>query len=250
MLMSFGKIFGTVFGAAGGKGYAGELKVSLRAWLALPKSTYRPLHNVTLPAPDGTTQIDHIFVSRYGVFVVETKNMGGWIFGARADRYWTQAFKGRSNFRFQNPLRQNYRHVKAVERTLSRLGLSRDIIHSVVVFAGDARLKTEMPTNVTVGRNFTAYIRSFRKTVLSEQQASAAFHAIQSECLSASADMHRQHLRDVSERKRHGAPLRCPRCGKDMMLRTVRRGPNVGRQFWGCSGFPACRYTTRHGKCP
>jgi len=130
--MSLGKIFGAALGTAGGKGYAGELKVSLTAWFALPKSTYRPLHNVTLPAPDGTTQIDHIFVSRYGVFVVETKNMGGWIFGSERDRYWTQAFKGRSNVRFQNPLRQNYRHVKAVERTLSGLGVSRDIIHSVV----------------------------------------------------------------------------------------------------------------------
>ena len=37
--------------------------------------------------PDGTTQIDHIFVSHYGVFVVETKNTSGWIFGNERDRH-------------------------------------------------------------------------------------------------------------------------------------------------------------------
>ena len=79
--MSFGRILGALFGTASGKGYMGEAKVSVTAWLALPKSTYTPFHDVTLPTPDGTTQIDHIFVSRFGIFVVETKNMGGWIFG-------------------------------------------------------------------------------------------------------------------------------------------------------------------------
>ena len=64
------------------KGFVGEKIVSLGAMLALPSSTYVPFHNVTLPAPDGMTQIDHLFVSRYGLFVVETNNMSGWIFGS------------------------------------------------------------------------------------------------------------------------------------------------------------------------
>jgi uncharacterized C2H2 Zn-finger protein len=34
---------------------------------------------------------------------------------------------------------------------------------------------------------------------------------------------------------------RCPRCGKEMVLRTARRGPYAGNQFWGCSGYPACK---------
>lgn len=62
------------------------MRRSAPAWFALPKSTYTPFHDVTLPTPDGTTQIDHIFVSRFGVFVVETKNMGGWIFGGVTSR--------------------------------------------------------------------------------------------------------------------------------------------------------------------
>lgn len=35
----------------------------------------------------------------------------------------------------------------------------------------------------------------------------------------------------------------CPRCGKDLVLRRAKRGPNAGGQFWGCSGYPECRHT-------
>lgn len=75
--------------------------------LALPSVTYVRFHDVMLPTPDGTTQIDHVFVSRFGVFVVETKNMAGWIFGSERGRRWTQVLPGGRKTSFQNPLRQN-----------------------------------------------------------------------------------------------------------------------------------------------
>lgn len=84
------------------KGLVGESLVKLAAKLRLPASKYHRLHNVTLPTPDGTTQIDHIFVSRYGIFVVETKNMKGWIFGGERQAQWTQKIY-KKTFKFQNP---------------------------------------------------------------------------------------------------------------------------------------------------
>ena len=36
--------------------------------------------------------------------------------------------------------------------------------------------------------------------------------------------------------------LICPKCGKQLVLRTARRGANAGRQFYGCSNFPKCRF--------
>lgn len=243
--MSFGRIVGALFGTASGKGYIGESKVTAAAWLALPKSTYTRFHDVTLPTPDGTTQVDHIFVSRFGIFVVETKNMRGWIFGGERDRQWTQVFKGGKKFRFQNPLRQSYRHIKAVEGVLGGLGVPRGAVRTVVAFVGDARLKTEMPANVTVGAGFVSYVRSFREPILSHDQKLAACRAIESGGLPSSGATRRQHVRRLKAQNRPGAPRKCPRCGKDMVLRTTRRGPNVGRRFWGCSGYPACRYTRR-----
>jgi restriction system protein len=38
----------------------------------------------------------------------------------------------------------------------------------------------------------------------------------------------------------------CPKCERLMVLRTARKGENVGSQFWGCSGFPACRHRERY----
>lgn len=35
----------------------------------------------------------------------------------------------------------------------------------------------------------------------------------------------------------------CPKCGKPLVLRTAHSGPNAGSQFWGCSAYPACRFT-------
>ena len=40
----------------------------------------------------------------------------------------------------------------------------------------------------------------------------------------------------------HGVQLKaCPKCGKEMVLRTAKKGPHAGKQFWGCSNFPNCR---------
>ena len=241
--MTLGRILGALFGTASGKGFMGETKVSAAARLALPTSAYTRFHNVTLPVPDGTTQIDHVFVSRFGVFVVETKNMGGWIFGNEHDRQWTQVFRSGGKHRFQNPLRQNHRHVKAVEAALADLRLPPAAVHSVVVFVGKAELKTRMPDHVTEGMGFATYIRSFRSPVMTEDQVAAACRRIESESLLKSRATDRRHVRELRSRERLDAPRKCARCGRDMVLRRTRSGPNAGRRFWGCTGFPACRYT-------
>ncbi|HEH9590678.1 TPA: nuclease-related domain-containing protein, partial [Pseudomonas aeruginosa] len=114
------------------KGHIGELLVRLFAHWQLDKQIYRGLHNVTLNTPDGTTQIDHVFLSPYGIFVLETKNMSGWIFGGEKQAQWTQKLYKRT-FKFQNPLRQNYKHLKALEATL---GVSPEHLYSVITFVG------------------------------------------------------------------------------------------------------------------
>jgi hypothetical protein len=67
-----------------------------------------------------------------GVFVIETKNMTGWIFGGAEQNEWTQKIFKVSH-RFQNPLRQNYKHVKTIE---TLLGLPSEALFFAVVFVG------------------------------------------------------------------------------------------------------------------
>jgi restriction system protein len=99
------------------KGWIGELQVNLITKFSLNKDIYHLIKNVTIPVDGGTTQIDHVIISRFGVFVVETKNLKGWIFGKERDAYWTQKLY-RHPEKFQNSLRQNYRHTKALSEIL------------------------------------------------------------------------------------------------------------------------------------
>jgi hypothetical protein len=99
----------------------------------LDKDMYTVINNVTIPSNGSTshTQIDHIVVSRYGVFCIETKSHKGWIFGSENRKYWTQVLYEK-HFQLYNPLRQNFAHVQALKLLLG-VNLKRSII-SIIVF--------------------------------------------------------------------------------------------------------------------
>ncbi len=118
-----------------------ELRRRYRDWMLI--------NDVMLPSGQGTTQIDHILVSPSAVFLIETKEMSGWVFGKPGQKQWTQLFMAgrrsrkagiKSNkFKFYNPLLQNEGHAKA----LVRHGIvDRWLLRPIVAFVGDAHLKT------------------------------------------------------------------------------------------------------------
>jgi hypothetical protein len=226
-----------IFKSPFGKGYLGELLVRLLARLMLDKDIYHRADNVTLSTPGGTTQIDHVFVSRFGIFVLETKNMKGWIFGGENQAQWTQQLYKQS-FKFQNPLRQNAKHVMALEAALQ---MPPDTIHSIVTFVGGSSFKTPMPPNVTNGARFIAYIKSFREPVFTESEVSDLLQRIQSERLAPTFATHLAHVEHLKSRLSPGAERLCPKCGSPLVLRTAKSGKRAGTQFWGCSTFPKCR---------
>ena len=156
------------------KGWLGEAAISIAKKIALDGDVYLAVNNVTIVTSNGTTQIDHIIVSRYGIFVIETKNMEGWIFGTETQPKWTQSFR-KSKFQFQNPLHQNYRHIKALEEFL---GLPSSMFHSVVYFVGEScELKTAMPDNVICGGPF-GYIKAKTAVLMLDEQVHEIEQAI------------------------------------------------------------------------
>lgn len=221
------------------KGFFGEVMVNLAAKLFLNKDNYHLIKNVTLPTEDGTTQIDHIIVSRYGIFVIETKNMKGWIFGSANQKTWTQKIYKHTN-KFQNPLYQNYKHTKTLETCL---GLSEGKIFSLVVFVGDSTFKTDMPDNVTYAGGYVRFIKSKKDVVLTDEQVLSTIARIESGRLTPSFKTQREHVNHVKsaqEVKRNGSL--CPKCGSELILRVAKKGPNIGKEFMACSGFPKCRF--------
>ncbi|HSH87150.1 MAG TPA: nuclease-related domain-containing protein [Methylophilus sp.] len=178
------------------KGHIGESLVKLNARLYLDMSIYHGVHNVTLETEDGTTQIDHIFVSKFGVFVVETKNYKGWIFGNERQSTWTQKLY-KKTYKFQNPLRQNYKHLKALE---SILEVPSGILKPVIVFMGDSTFKTEMPNNVTYARGYTNYILSFNKPILDDAEVSRLLNIIKFKRLKPTFKTNRAHVKNLRAR--------------------------------------------------
>ncbi|EAQ96911.2 Nuclease-related protein domain protein [Congregibacter litoralis KT71] len=107
------------------KGRVGEWAVQSKLGAGLDSSTYTVLQDVTLPTARGTTQIDHIVLSPFGIFVIETKNWSGALYGSLDQAKWTQAFGRGKKVSVQNPFRQNYAHVKAVVRSVGIRGVHR-----------------------------------------------------------------------------------------------------------------------------
>lgn len=100
------------------RGWIGEKKTSLMLWLSLNRKKYRRFNHVIIPSKNGTTQIDHLIVSEFGVFIVETKNKKGWIFGSTNKPTWTQVLYNH-RYTFQNPLRQTFRQKKILSAFLN-----------------------------------------------------------------------------------------------------------------------------------
>ncbi|MFK3736621.1 NERD domain-containing protein [Massilia sp. TN1-12] len=234
------------------KGWVGETILHTGLRLLLPSARYHLMRNVTLPTKDGSTQIDHVVVSRHGVFVIETKNYGGWIFGKPEDKMWTQKFPGRSSA-FQNPLRQNDKHV----RTLAELtGLDDNALFSQIVFVGNCTFKTPMPANVGKLAACLAAIRGRDDVLLSDGEVAQVLDRIRTGRLAPTRATHKAHVRHVQALlagKRAGgtraAPTAraqdrgdCPACGGAVDEYTYKTGAKAGQSFHGCTRFPACTY--------
>jgi hypothetical protein len=160
---------------------------------------YHLLNHVTLPLENGSTQVDHVLVSRFGIFVIETKDYGGWIFAAADDRYWTQVFYG-NRFRFQNPLRQNYGHVRAIQKLLEFL--PSDAFRSLVVFTGNAKFKKTVPEGVFTLKGLLAYLEGQTVQVMSINRVRVCVGSLETARFSISKETDVQHVQRL--RRRYG----------------------------------------------
>ena len=118
-----------------------ELRQRYRDWILID--------NIMLPSGQGTTQIDHILVSPSAVFLIETKDMNGWVFGSPGNRQWTQSYAAghwsrkagikSKQFKFYNPLWQNEGHAKSL---VGPGTVDRRLLRPIVIFVGDSEMKT------------------------------------------------------------------------------------------------------------
>ena len=247
------------------KGWLGEWLVNRSLAKIVDKSseTSFRFNDVLLATPDGTTQIDHVLLTNKGLFVIETKNMKGWIFGSANQKRWTQQIY-RHKSSFQNPLHQNYKHTQTLRALLD---LDSSVVHSIVVFVGGVQFKTPMPANVIGRHKLASYINGIQETVFTPSELLRLNEQLSQGKLESSFTASRNHIKHVRELKKTAKkPMsndrlseeketiveqipvaqdntNCPRCNEALVLREAKKGPNKGNRFYGCSSFPKCRYT-------
>ena len=182
------------------KGKVGEFAVALHVKLYLKDPEYILLNDCTLPdEQSGTTQIDHILLSPYGIFIIETKNYKGWIFGSERQKLWTQKIFKKS-YKFQNPLHQNYKHQKVLEQVLADI-ITPEYLHSIVVFMPDCEFKTDMPVNVFRGAAWVDYVKNFKAEVIPAMKLKRIQLRIEKEVLEKSWKNNRIHVENLKQRK-------------------------------------------------
>ena len=215
-----------------------------------------------------TTEIDLIYITQKGIFVFESKNYSGWIFGDEASNYWTASLPNGQKNRFYNPVKQNAAHLKWL-RTV--VGESIPLF-SIVVFSERCELK-----KVTVSSNTVWVIKrdhtyaTVRKIwdqspdVLDIALIDRIYEQL-SEMRQMDQSVKQRHIENIKRKYKtpqskaatypassanvptgtDGGRI-CPRCGAALVLRTAKKGTNAGKQFYGCSAFPKCRYTEQIG---
>lgn len=100
------------------------------------------LFNVYLPTGiNKWTEVDIIYINRYGIFVIENKNYSGWIFGDSNSRMWTVVYKGGKKKSLYNPIMQNKKHIQKVREILCEKDLNTGAVRSIVCFNDGAELK-------------------------------------------------------------------------------------------------------------
>lgn len=220
------------------KGWVGETIGSFTQALLLNPNDYKSLNNLTLITGNGTTQIDHVVVSRFGVFVVEDKTMDGWIFANPNDPSWTIVNWG-NKYKIQNPIHQNFKHVHAVRDVLE---IELGQVHSIIVFRGKCEFKTTTPQNVLT-HGYVDYIQSFRELVFSNDQVEKLYSMLMLAAKEKSLRTNQEHVRSLQER--FSSTTVCPKCGGKLTLRTAKNGPKAGSKFYGCSNYPKCHYVKK-----
>lgn len=163
----------------------------------LSHQDYYIFNNIILPSNELiTTQIDHVVVSRYGIFVIENKDYSGWIYAHQNRKEWTQTFRTGQKFTLQNPLWQNFAHISALKEQLKFVG---NRLHSLVVFTGDAEFKTGRPKNVLFLNELVPYITSVQDVVFKEVELLVVIGKLSMLCQSVDVT-NGEHIENVTKR--------------------------------------------------
>lgn len=207
---------------------------------------YRIYNDILIRNGKYTTQVDHTIISRYGIFVLETKNIHGKVYGNGHAEFWKQYLPGigykrcgsTQEHQLRNPIWQNEGHIKTLLRLVFGDGVP---VYGIVVFPNDADLMITADKPVLHMREVVPFIKQYCNIVITSDQMNFYRRRL-FEVISTSESDRKVHLENVYRNKErrdsavaHG---KCPKCGGNLILRKGKYG-----DFYGCSNYPRCKYT-------
>lgn len=216
------------------KGKRGEAIVAKQLGQNIPDEQY-VINDILFSDTKGNScQIDHVYINKYGIWVIETKNYGGTIYGSSERMQWTQVFNyGANKNKFYNPVKQNVTHIY---RLSVYLGV-KDVFHNVVCFSDDADLSNVQAENLYTMSKVGEIKKITCDTKLSPYQMQSYYEKLQK--LKERGDIelyeHIENIKDAQTKIENGV---CPRCGGNLVVRDGKNG-----KFLGCSNYPRCRFT-------
>lgn len=216
-------------------------ELAYRKMLELPDE-YHIFNDLFFESNGYSTQIDHVVVSPYGVFIIETKGYKGWILGGENSEYWTQVLYD-YKYRFYNPIKQNEGHVRKIKYLLQS-SVNIPII-PIVVFNNEAELKINVQNHIVVNRYYlTSAILRYQEPVISNDTKQWIIETLNKHLVYEDRDKASLHAVKARYRAYRNVKLSsqgiCPECGGKLVERNGKYGT-----FWGCSNYPKCRFTTK-----
>ncbi len=229
------------------KGKLGEITVKILL-NKLNNDEYIVINDVVLTSNGNTSvvQIDHVIVSIYGLFCIETKNYKGQIYGDMESKQWTQNIYGKK-YRFFNPIHQNYAHIKSLRSLLNDNGYTSVPIYSIITFPGNTSLKVKIDSKyvyVVTWKNIVKTIKSLSKhKYILDNDLKELSKLILS--YKNNSQISKEHVKEIKKiktnDKRNIQRGICPKCGSKLVIRNGKYG-----KFYGCSNYPTCRFTSKN----
>jgi len=219
------------FKTPAGKGVWGEFQVKLILGKSKPDKKY-VINNLMIVNEGKSSQIDHVLINQTGIFVIETKNYAGRIYGSEDQKDWTQVLAyGKVKNKFYNPILQNRTHIYALSKVL---GQNKGFV-SIIVFP-KATLMTKTMTDVGYMGNVNRRIKRQKEIVFSIDEMNDIYRKLL-DYKNNPPVSNKEHVAEIKEMVKNIDHNICPRCGKPLVLRKGKNG-----DFYGCSGYPACRF--------
>ena len=225
-------IIGLVFlKTPSGRGWLGEFWVKLVIGNTEPGTSYVINDCKIRVSEDKTTQIDHIVINTNGVFVIETKNYSGRIYGQESQQEWTQVLSyGKVKNKIYNPIKQNKTHVYNVSQVI---GTTVPIFSAVVFVQGNVQYINADGVYTLSGLKRLLKNGSAKLTEAQMEEIYTKLSAVNDRTITKS-----EHIHNIYNLQNNLSNNICPRCGKKLVIRNGKNG-----SFMGCENYPKCKFT-------